>query len=388
MKITFLKEDFNDIYLPLLKNRCRYLHLFGGAGSGKSYFAAQKTLYRILAETDHRILCLRKYSRSVRHSQFALLKELINNMELNIFQTYETEMKIHCKINDNWIITAGVDDREKLKSIHGVTSIWIEEATEISYLDYLQVNLRLRGKRKNYKQIILSYNPIDSHHWLNKFKKTESTQKLRTTYKDNKFIDEEYEYILEDLKHQDENYYRIYALGEWGKKKNIIFPNYEIVPELPETDNIIYGLDFGYNEPTALIEVRIKDDIYFLSERIYERKLTNLQLITKIKELRINNFIYCDASEPGRIRELQQSGIRAVAANKNVKDGLDFVKRKTLKIHKNSTNLINEIERYAYKEINEIITDEPIKFNDHLMDAMRYAIYSHNKTYNPILRRF
>jgi len=309
-------------------------------------------------------------------------------MNLNIFQTYETEMKIHCKINDNWIITAGVDDREKLKSIHGVTSIWIEEATEISYLDYLQINLRLRGKRKNYKQIILSYNPIDSHHWLNKFKKTESTQKLRTTYKDNKFIDEEYEYILEDLKHQDENYYRIYALGEWGKKKNIIFPNYEIIPELPETDNIIYGLDFGYNEPTALIEVRIKDDIYFLSERIYERKMTNLQLVTKIKELRINKFIFCDAAEPGRIRELQQSGIRAVAANKNVKDGLDFVKRKTLKIHKNSTNLINEIERYAYKEINELITDEPIKFNDHLMDAMRYAIYSHNKTYNPVLRRF
>jgi len=388
MKITFLKEDFNDIYLPLLKNHCRYLHLFGGAGSGKSYFAAQKTLYRILAETDHRILCLRKYSRSVRHSQFALLKELINNMELNIFQTYETEMKIHCKINDNWIITAGVDDREKLKSIHGVTSIWIEEATEISYLDYLQINLRLRGKRKNYKQIILSYNPIDSHHWLNKFKKTESTQKLKTTYKDNKFIDEEYEYILEDLKHQDENYYRIYALGEWGKKKNIIFPNYEIIQEIPDTDNVIFGLDFGYNEPTALIEVRIKDDIYYLSERIYERKLTNLQLITKIKELRINNFIYCDAAEPGRIRELQQSGIRAVAANKNVKDGLDFVKRKTLKIHKNSTNLINEIERYAYKEINELITDEPIKFNDHLMDAMRYAIYSHNKTYNPVLRRF
>ena len=103
-----------------------------------------------------------------------------------------------------------MDDVEKLKSIHGITGIWVEETTEITLSDFLQINLRLRGKTENYKQVILTFNPIDANHWLNKTE-LENCFSLKSTYLDNAFCDDEYKEVIRALAGQDENFYNIYA---------------------------------------------------------------------------------------------------------------------------------------------------------------------------------
>ncbi|MGB9696588.1 MAG: PBSX family phage terminase large subunit [Ignavibacteria bacterium] len=383
LSFSVITKSINKIYLPLLKNSSRYLHIYGGAGSGKSYFAAQKILLRVLTEPKHRFLLVRKVARTIRNSQYSLIKHLVYIANLQkYFNFRESDLSIECTLHGNKIISAGLDDREKLKSIFGITSIWIEEATELEFEDFNQINLRVRGKTANYKQIILTYNPVNVNHWLNT-RTFQNCTKIKTTFKDNTFIDEEYITILNELKNQDENYYKIYALGEWGSLKNLIFKPFELIENYPsEFDEIIYGLDFGYNNPTALIEVGIKDKEFFLKELIYETRLTNTELIARIKQLGIKKSapIYCDSSESNRIQELCESGFNVLRADKNVRDGIDFLKASRIYSNSNNININKEVLAYSYKEDrNGQLFDEPVKFNDHSMDAIRYAIFTHCK---------
>ena len=211
----------NDCYIPYLDNRKRYLHFWGGSGSGKSVFAAQKVILRIVSEKPHRILCIRKVANTLRSSVYQLLKDTILDMGLmGEFTINKSEMRfIH--ISGNEILLAGLDDVEKLKSIAGITSIWVEEATELLVGDFDQLDLRLRGETVTYKQIMFTYNPINENHWI-KSRFHDSPQEnfdcLRTTFKDNHFIDDEYRTILEQKASSSPNLYRIYYLGEWGKE--------------------------------------------------------------------------------------------------------------------------------------------------------------------------
>lgn len=75
-------------------------------------------------------------------------------------------MEIIYKPNENQLISSGLDDVEKLKSITGITGTWGEEATEIDEDDFKQIDLRMRGNTANYKQHILTYNPINDEHWI------------------------------------------------------------------------------------------------------------------------------------------------------------------------------------------------------------------------------
>lgn len=375
--------QINQAYENALTNQDRYLILYGGAGSGKSVFAAQKIILRTLQEKDHRFLIIRKVARTIKLSCYQLLKDLIREYELSKpFQFHDSVTKITCS-NGNEIISCGVDDPEKLKSIQGVTGIWIEEATELTEFDFMEIDRRLRGKElKNYKQIMLSFNPISALHWLN-LRKFKNAVKLQTTYRDNKFIDSQYKKTLEDLEEQNPNLHRIYARGEWGVLEELIYRPFEIITGYPESyDETYYGLDFGFNNPTALVKIQAKDKQYYLTELIYKTGLTNQDVIKELERLKISksDLIYCDSAEPGRIEDISRAGYLAKPSDKSVKDGIDFVK--TCKIFSNydNKNLNNEVLSYSYKKDKSgNVIDEPVKFNDHLLDALRYALYTHNK---------
>lgn len=228
-----IDEIMNTWGHPLIDDKSRYLVLYGGAGSGKSVTAAQKMIIRMLEEKGHKFLVVRKVANTLRNSVFSLLRGTIADWGMSeLFKINKSDMDITC-INGNQIIFAGLDDVEKLKSIHGITGMWLEEASEILQEDFQQLDLRLRGQTRNYKQIMISFNPISITHWLKAVffdgKKSNSTV-VHTTYRDNDFIDDEYKATLESLKEQDPYYYTVYALGEWGVLGQTVF-NAQIVTE-------------------------------------------------------------------------------------------------------------------------------------------------------------
>lgn len=398
IKVNIDKNVFSPIYIKenILFDDTELLLLFGGAGSGKSHFAAQKIIYRLLTEQNHKILSVRKVYSTIKDSVYTLFTQIINDWNLNELFTFKlSPLEIEC-INGNKIIFKGLDDAEKIKSISGITSIWIEEASELKNSSELnQLMARVRGKHlKNYVQFILTFNPISEHHWLKKEffdVPRENVKILKTTYLDNPFLDEAYIKRLESYKDIDETFYNIYALGNWGVLGNIIFSNWKVEEFDKEKieEKAINGADFGFNDPNALIRIVYKDDTIYILDEIYLKHSTTGDFIKEInKKIPEHELIICDNAYPGSILEMKRAGLKAVGAKKgknSVKTGIDFIKQQKIIIHPSCIHFIKEIQSYKYREDKEgNVFDEPVDINNHLLDALRYAMEQFNKGQNGV----
>lgn len=190
-------------------------------GSGKSIFTVQKLILRVTSEDKHRILCVRKVATTLRNSIYQLLIDKLSEYGIyNEFTINKSEMRFTHNPTGNELILHGMDDQEKIKSIAGITSVWCEEATELDELDFNQLELRVRGETSTYKQFIITFNPISETHWIKaRFFDTpdSDTLLLNTTYKDNHFLDADYIKHLTERVRNNQNLYKVYVLGEWGK---------------------------------------------------------------------------------------------------------------------------------------------------------------------------
>ena len=204
---------------------------------------------------------------------------------------------------------------------------------------------------------------------------------IHSTFLDNSYLSKEYVALLTDLINQDENSYRVYVLGEWGLLEGKIYTNYTVIPELPVMTGAkwCYGLDFGLVNPSVVVKVYLLGDKFYLEERFYETGKTNADIIEFFSHEERGD-IYADPTEKMMIVEIQRAGYNAFEGHKGVKDGIDLCQRQTIFIPQSSTHLIKEIQNYHWRKDKnatgeESFLPEPVKFNDHLCDAMRYAIW-------------
>lgn len=392
-----LSQSFYD----LLDCSSRYLVLCGGAGSGKTEFAARKLFIRSMNEGKHRFLVLRKVRSRVNESVVAVFRAML--AEAGIVPGYnhtERVMTWQNPMGDTVeVLFDGLDDPEKIKSIKGITSIWLEEATEFTKHDFLQIDLRLREPGPGYHQIILSFNPDAAvGPWLKErfFDHVDPNATVhRSTIIDNPIADvrEKYMRQLADLKGQDETMYAIYALGEWAAAKGKIY-NWD-VRELPNIrfDEVFYGGDFGYAvNPSVCVRIYRKADEFWVQEVVYQDGLTNPELAEKMRSAGIGKYdpVYFDASEPKSIEEIYRAGFNVKPCDKgpdSVRAGIIFLKSKTIHIVAGSEHIIRESHKYSWKmDKNELPLPEPVKFDDHAMDAIRYGITTHCKRPDAVAR--
>ena len=235
------KRAFNEVYIDTLDDAHRYLIFYGGAGSGKSYFIAERYIKNLMTRPMMNLLVVRAVGNTNRDSTFALFKQIISKWGLSqLFKVTESDLRITCTQTGNSAIFKGLDDSEKLKSITfakgELTDIWMEEASETLESDFNQLNIRLRGKGTK-KQIVVSFNPIDINHWLKKRffdRKDDDIRFIHTTYKDNRFLDDEYVSLLESYRDTDPYYYSVYCLGQWGVFGKTIFDAQKISERLSQ----------------------------------------------------------------------------------------------------------------------------------------------------------
>lgn len=383
---------FNEVYIPLLYNKSRFLHLFGSAGSGKSVFGGQKEIIFSFREerTNRKTMVIRKVYATLKNSVFSQLKSAIYEWNLtDLFKMTTSPLSIINKLTGVEFIFLGLDDIEKVKSVQGVDRILVEEATELSGINELdQLSLRLRGFSE--VQITLMYNPVNVYHWLNQ----EIHQKLpaehfikKTTYRDNEKLlakDPNYAGNVERLKDTNPNYYKVYGLGEWGQNsEGLIYPIYETVSEMPDVQ--FYGLDFGFNDPNALVAGAVCDNFdsdkkdYFVSELIYESNLTCTDLIKKMDDLGVDKWkpIIADSQQPGMIEDIRRAGYKVLPCTKykgSIVDGINNVKKFNLKIVAGGKNIFKEVQNYSWKEKDgKFRDDEPVDAVNHAADAFRYG---------------
>jgi phage terminase large subunit len=310
---------------------------------------------------------IRKTFPALRASVMRDFFEIMKDLELYEKTNHNMSENIYRFPNGSIVEFFSVDDEQKIRGRKRDIA-WCNEANELWFEDFQQLNMRTEDK------LIFDYNPSDSYGWLYELPKDESIL-IKSTYKDNPFLPESIKRQIEDLRRTDEALYQIYALGEKAVSKSNIYSNWTFVKTRPERfTNFVYGLDFGYNHPTALMRVYWHERDIYIEPVIYESYLTTTQLIERFNQLNVSltDDILADAARPEIIAELQIAGYNVNNANKVVKKGIDNVK--TFGVYCEDNHYIRkEYENYKWKKVGDTITDEPVKLFDDAMDAVRYA---------------
>lgn len=389
-------KDNSPAFVPLFANQSRYQVAWGGAGSGKSHIVARKILYRLLKEQDvaHNFLVIRKVDRTIKRSVFTLVRNIISRWKLTSeFNVNLADKTITYKPNGSQIMFSGLDDVEKLKSIEGVTSIWCEEATELTQQDFEQLDLRLRGDHGCLKQIILTLNPISEQHWIKKIffdEPMEGVFTLHTTYLDNAFIDAEYKMVMENKRQTNPRYFNIYALGNWGTAEGLIFPS--VTQRLIREEEIakldcVQGLDFGYtNDPTAFSQsyVDFPNKKIYVYDGFYEKGMSNAKIADTIKVMKAHRHkTVADSSEPKSIDYIRTKDVKIEGAAKgpdSVSAGIDFLSEFEIIVNAHLVEFMTEFNNYSWAlDRNGKATNKPVDDFNHFIDSLRYSLESHMK---------
>jgi phage terminase large subunit len=395
-----LNLEVNDIFRPYLEgNNTRTQIFYGGAGSGKSVFIAQRAVLDVLKGGRNYLIC-RAVGRYLKKSVWTQVRNVIVGLGIvDMFTFHHVAGVIECNHNGYQLIFTGLDDPEKLKSIvpakGAITDIWIEEATETNHPTVRNLYKRQRGGDPNIpKRVTLSFNPILQTSWIftEYFSKIgwaedqtvyadDDLTILKTWYIHNRFLTPD---DIKDLESEtDEYFYQVYTLGNWGILGNVIFKNWTIQDLSDMHDQFTYrknGLDFGFSADPAAVTVshydRKKKTIYIFDE-FYERGLTNDLLADEVKALVGNEPITCDSAEPKSIAELRQHGVYAQPADKgkdSVVHGIQWLQQQNIVVDKNCINTINEFRQYKWKEDkDDNAIRQPVDKGNHIIDGLRYA---------------
>jgi phage terminase large subunit len=358
---------FEKNYEALQDKDIRFIINEGGSRSSKTYSLCQMIIVYSLQNRGKVTSIIRKTFPALRATVMRDFLEIMKMMDLYDVNSHNKSEHIYTFPNGSIVEFFSVDDEQKIRGRKRDLA-WCNEANELFYDDYTQLNMRTQDK------IIFDYNPSESASWLYELPKEESIL-IKSTYRDNPFLPDSIRRQIEDLKRTDESLYQIYALGEKAISKSNIYSNWTFVKHRPARFvNYVYGLDFGYNHPTALMRVYWCEDDIYIEPVIYESYLTTTNLIDKCEQLGVekNITIVADYARPEIIAEMNNAGYDVQNANKVVKKGIDNIK--TFGVFcEDESRIKKEYENYKWKKIGDQITDEPVKLWDDAMDAVRYA---------------
>lgn len=367
--------------LKAIKEGKRYIIHEGGSRSTKSISMLQ-VLFLIAMNNDNVniVVCMKELTR-IKDTIYMDIEDLIEPVLLrnNPNVKWEVSKNRYVFKNGSRIKFVGAKDTERIKGIKS-DIMWIDEANSLSRSVFNQITLR------NSKCIILSYNPSGDLRWINDIKnrKKDVTFTMNSTYKDNPFLPQEQIDDIEFLQHTDPAEYQIYALGIPAPDRTSVYTKWTEVDSIDKNKFIgyIYGLDLG--NTTALVRVwyTLDKKEILLEELIYGRdsngsSYSTSSLIQKMLQLNVEkNLPLVSDIMPMVTQDILKAGFNLYNATKynNVIQGINLMKTKKIYVLKNSTNIINENILYKYRDNNGHLSDTPIKENDHIMDAIRYAV--------------
>lgn len=396
----------------------RFYFLLGGYGSSKSYHIALKIILKCIRE-KRKVLVIREVYETIRESCFSLFEELAEDLHLTddkhgqpVMRFVQSPMKIKFK-NGSQIIFKGMDKPAKLKSINGVTIIWIEEASELKYAGYKELLGRARHPFLSI-HFILSENPVDKENWTYKqffrdeennrfvmddeelYKKriirTKDTYYHHSTVDDNHFLPASYIEQLDEIRSYDPDLYRIARLGHFGINGTKVLPQFEVAKSHQEVMSKVAsipdkfkfnGMDFGFETSyNAVVRMAVDDQqkILYIYWEYYKNRMTDDKTAKELREFGLDKVqIVADCEDPKAIAFYRQNGFRMRGCHKWPGSRLANT-RKIKRFHKiicspNCLNTIKELSTLIYAKDRQ---DRPIydQFNidPHTFSAIWYAL--------------
>ena len=394
MNIRIDLDVFNEVFIPIIQD---YTHKFfimvGSAGSGKSVAVAQRQIIKSVNVPNNRTLVVRNTLNSIRESCWKLIKEILSDWKLSSYVEINKSNYTITFPNGSEFVFSGVQDVERLKSLTSINDIWIEEGSEITGDDFDQLVLRARAKGKYTNQIILTTNPTSKASFIYKrwFEPgvviPDDTVIHKSTYKNNKFLPDNYIRSLEALKITNPTYYKIYTLGEWTSLDKLVYNNWGLKSftlDDVKTFKHIVGMDFGFvNDMSTIVDsyVDITNKQIFIYRSWGKTGYTNDAIARIIIDMGLSKSdIVADSAEPKSISELKKAGIYRIRASKKGPDsiihGIQKLQQYQIFVNDNNDQLITEFENYSWKKDNKTgeYINEPIDQFNHFLDALRYSL--------------
>lgn len=414
--VDFLSDWYYETYICL-----------GGYGSGKSWHVAFKIILKCLQE-KRKVLVVREVYETIAESCYDLFSEILTN--LNLYTDSRKEYRETNKVlvlkspmqilfpNGSRIIFRGMDKPQKVKSLNGVSIVWMEEASEIKYEAYKELQGRIRTPNAS-MHFILTFNPIGRENWTYKhfFKYTddnnkehiildeEKLYKVKTiisngTYyhhslpEDNPFLPKSYIQRLDKMKDYDPYLWQVARKGKFGTTGLRVLPQFEIatdakqfknaIKSLSENDKYI-GMDFGFEESyNAVVKcaVDMKTKTLYIYDEIYVNHITDDKMANQpeMQEIKLEDkWITADSAEPKTIQYYRQQGFKMRSCKKFVGSRLANT-RKVKRFHKiicspKCKNTIRELQDLTYKKDSKgnVIYDE-FNIDPHTFSAIWYAL--------------
>lgn len=397
--------------------------LIGAYGSSKSYHIATKIILKSLHE-KRKTLVIREVFDTMKESCFDLFCEILEDMNLleensakkksKKVRAIESPMQLRFP-NGSKIIFKGMDKPSKLKSINGISMIWMEECSEIKYNGYKEIRNRMRVPgMKCY--LFLSTNPVDIQNWVytHFFKRInekgekivilddELLYKRKTIVKngvyyhhsipeDNIYLPKSYIKRLDEMIDYDPDLYRIARLGRFGINGIRVLPQFKIakshkllmdkVNSIPNKYKFV-GLDFGFEESyNAVIRMAVddKEKILYIYYEYYKNKMTDDKTAKELEEEGfMDENIVADCEDPKAIQFYRQTGFKIRGCKKFKGSRLSNTKKvkrfKKIICSPNCINTIRELKYLTYKQENGKIIYDQFNIDPHTFSAIWYGL--------------
>ena len=346
----------------------------GGTSSGKTYSILQVLIVRAINESG---IVITVVGQDIPNLKVGALRdaETIFNSTIPFRErlvSYNKTDRVFVFGNGSIIEFKSYADEQDAKS--GKRDyLFINEANGVDYAIYTQLALRTK------RQVFIDYNP-SAEFWVHEnLIHTPGVQLFISNYTDNPFVDDAIKSKIEALKFTDPDLWKVYGQGLTGKIEGLVFRNYDIVAGIPpEAQLIANGLDFGFtNDVTACVQVFKQDGELWIHEVLYQNGLTNPEIAQSLRGfITSSQEVIADSSEPKSIKEIQNEGFSVTGAEKgpdSVKLSINILKRYKLNITNESVGLKKELKTYKWKVKDGKPLNEPVDFNNHSIDALRYV---------------
>lgn len=371
--------DCNIQFEQLLKSNKRFRVHQGGTRSGKTYAVCQYLAYLLRSsEEPLTISIIRKTLPALKGSVQRDFIQILEQLGM-YYQGVHNKAENTFKYRNHLVEFLSVDEPQKIRGRKRDIA-YLNEANELNIEDFRQINMRTTGF------IILDFNPSDPIHWIyDEIIPRDDCDTWITTYKDNKFLSPELVFEIERMRERDPDYWRVYGEGlQATYSKRQIYSKWQFIPEadMPEFDDPIIGLDFGYsNDPTAAVLVQKVNDKLYVKELLYNTGMTNNEIAEWLKANGYDQvLVYADSAEPKSIEEIKRLGCwikPAIKGQGSIMAGISLIKEFDVYATDTSKNLMKEYHNYYWEELKDgTIINKPKDAMNHLQDSLRYCVYS------------
>ena len=385
-----VKVVLTDKQTDYIDDRTRHLMVMGSAGSGKTFFACFKVILFALEYENAQIGVFRKTMPSLKKTSWKVIETLLKKYQI-AYTINKSDAIIKIESSGSEIMFIQADDEEKLRSLT-LDFAYVEQAEEISYDEYQELNLRIRGEvyREYWGQMLLVVQPGSKTHWLYRLfyqlhVNDPSYKYVHFSYLENPFLPEDQLKQYEDLKNDNPEKYRTHALGEWiSNSQQIFVDNWSAGGLRAAYSFYAGGIDWGFAKPACFLLTGWYDDQCYVLGEVYGAGMKTGEFYHEIVDLlhkhnlnvRDLDSVYADSADPEKIKDFYDRGMNILPSVKDVKAKIGVTKETRIHIDNSCVNLLNELPDYEYKkDRNGRVLEEPKKEDDHSVDALCYVCF-------------